>query len=220
MEKILIIEDEPDTRDNLVIQNEIFGYKAIAAEKGLEGFELFKKEEPDLIILDMKLPDIDGRDIIRLIRELSDVPIIVITGREALTEHSIVLDLGADYFLPKPWFLETLRSVINNLLQKRNSTGKVLRAGNLCIDYDAHNVKVKDEEIKLTVQQYKILEILAVNRGKLMMYDEILDFLCEKGYSCDKDNLKVAVHYIRQKIERAGGNPESIECHRSEGYIF
>ncbi|MBM2815661.1 MAG: ompR [Ignavibacteria bacterium] len=199
MNQILIIEDDQVTRENMVLLLGFHGYRTLSAEKGCKGIELLKQEEIALILLDLNLPDCDGRDVITEIRKFNnDVRIIVVTGRRELTEMPIVLQMGADDFIAKPWTMDTLYSKVEVVLRHKRMNFPFFRSGNFNMDFNARTVQVNNEMVFFTKIEYEILEILAMQAGSVIEYKELFDYFAKENYSEDKYNLKSIINKIKK----------------------
>ncbi|MBM2814231.1 MAG: operon transcriptional regulatory protein KdpE [Ignavibacteria bacterium] len=221
MAKILIIDDEEVIREGLLTLIELIGYQCIEAENGRNGLAKYKSEEPDLILLDLKLPDISGRDILTEIRKTDSItPIIVISGLDINVEMSEVMDMGADDFLSKPWTDVNLHSKIKYFLNHRRNEKNAFRIGNFSIDYDSRKIKINNNEIHFSTLQFNILELLTKNAGKAIKHEKIIDYSWTDLDRGCLETLHSEIQRIRQKIKDAGGNPEIIETSYGFGYLF
>lgn len=222
---ILLIEDERNIHTIISIALNTPDYKLITASNGKEGLSLITSQCPDLILLDLGLPDIDGQTIIQKVRTWSSVPIIVISARTNEAEKVLALDSGADDYITKPFgtseLLARIRTAIrhsnrlntNSLLYQRPFTAK-----GLTIDFDKHLVKLHDQNIHLTQIEFKIIALLAQNAGKVMTYDSIISTIW--GPYADDNNriLRVNMANIRHKIEQNPGEPNYIFTEIGVGY--
>lgn len=210
--KILLIEDEVNIVNFIKAKLESNGYQTISATGMRDGLMMTTSHCPDLIILDLGLPDADGMEVIRVIREKSLLPIIVLSARSGEMDKVMALDQGANDYITKPFGTEELLARIRSVIRNQNlihSSGKkeLYMSGKLQIDFAARQVFMDKEEVYLTRTEYSILALLAKNSGKLLTYDEIIRqvwFLSDDG-SIKK--LQVNMANIRRKLgEKPGAN--------------
>ena len=226
-DKILIIEDESRIVDLLRLRLEKEDYQVIHASKLEDGVEKEEQERPDLVILDLGLPDGDGMEFIRTVRQSSMVPIIVVSARFEESDKVQALDAGANDYVTKPFGMEELmarvRSVLrtNMLLRKGEMAedGKnLVRFGNLTVDYANHRVMVDGQEIHLTKTEYKILEYLSQNADRLLTYEEIIRYTWEWMDSVSVKKLQVNMANIRKKLGEVPGERSWIYNELGVGY--
>ena len=222
---ILLIEDEENIRTFISTTLKNQGYKITSASNGKDGMHLAASLCPDIILLDLGLPDLDGMDVIKQLRAWSAVPIIVISARTNEHEKAKALDCGADDYITKPFgtveLLARIRTSLRHGNQMKNLTSiqqKPYHCGNLTIDFDRHVVTLHDTIIHLTQIEYKLLTLLAKNSGKVLTYS----FLMEKiwGPYVDSNNqiLRVNMANIRRKIEENPATPEYVFTEIGVGY--
>ncbi len=222
---VLIIEDEKSICDFIGKTLDSHEYKVTVANNGKDGLALITSSLPDLVLLDLGLPDMDGMDIIRKTREWSSLPIIVISARTQEKEKVQALDAGADDYITKPFgtfeLLARIRTAIrhNNKLSDASQTAtRPYSADGLTIDFERRLVTLRDQEIHLTRVEYKIVSLLAKNSGKVMTYDTLIDQVW--GPYADENNriLRVNMANIRRKIEENPGEPKYIFTELGVGY--
>jgi two-component system KDP operon response regulator KdpE len=218
---IIIIEDEKNICSFIERILEPQGYRVVSAYTGKEGLQLINSGHPDLILLDLGLPDIDGLEIIKQVRSWANTPIIVLSAR--ITEESKVsaLDLGADDYLTKPFGTDELMARIRTALrhsQVSSSHGSVYAAGDLVIDFERRLVKMKDQEIHLTQIEYKLVSLLAQNAGKVMTYESIITKIWGPYADSDNQILRVNMAHIRRKLESNPAEPQYIFTEIGVGY--
>ncbi|MCS6774593.1 MAG: response regulator transcription factor [Anaerolineae bacterium] len=219
MPKLLIVEDEKVLLDLLTHHLENEGYTVIGTTNGEEGLELARREQPDLCLLDVMLPGLDGLSLCRILRRESDVAIILLTARAGEIDRVIGLDNGADDYLVKPFSLPELTARIRAALRRsprRNDT--VLRAGNLQVDLAARRVFVDSREVKLSHKEFELLATLMRNKGAVLSREFLINQVW--GYDFDGDIRTVDVHirWLREKIERDPSKPEHLQTVRGVGY--
>lgn len=225
-DKILVIEDEKSI--NYLIRTVLTanGYDAIQALTGEEACNMLDAYSPDLVILDLGLPDMDGVDIIRKLRSWSQIPIIVVSARTRERDKIEALDLGADDYITKPFGGgELLARIRTALRHTRSALGDptlsrsgCYRSGNLLIDYDKHLVQVDGQEVHLTQSEYKIVALLTRYSGKVLTYDFIIQTIWGDKASGGTQNLRANMAKIRRKIEKNPAKPEYIFTEVGVGY--
>ena len=222
---VLIIEDEKSICDFIGKTLDSHEYKVTAANNGKDGLALITSSLPDLVLLDLGLPDMDGMDIIRKTREWSSLPIIVISARTQEKEKVQALDAGADDYITKPFgtfeLLARIRTAIrhnNKLSDDSQNANRPYAANGLTIDFERRLVTLHGKEIHLTRVEYKIVSLLAKNSGKVMTYDTLIDQVW--GPYADDNNriLRVNMANIRRKIEENPGEPKYIFTELGVGY--
>lgn len=222
-EKVLLIEDDMSIIRFLKLSLETEGYKVIRAENGIEGISLFMSDNPDLIILDLGLPDIDGIEALSQIRAQSDVPILIVSAREQEKEKVEALDIGADDYITKPFHIKELLARVRVALRKRTPQvvkDKIFCLDGLRVDFDKYKVYVDDQEIHLTPIEFKLLVLLIENAGKVLTHSFIIKHIW--GYSSveDSQSLRVFMASIRRKIEKDSAHPRYIITEVGVGYRF
>lgn len=222
---VLVVEDDKYIMSlvNLLLKDE--GYKTISAVTGKEAISLFYANNPDIILLDLGLPDIDGMEVIKKIREKSNTPIIVISAREEENDKISALDCGADDYVTKPFYMGELLARIRVAERKLNNINSInneeaFTCDYLTVDYNKGLVFVDGEEVHLTPTEYKLLRLLIANRGKVLTHNYILNQIwgyCDNG---DAKSLRVFMAGLRRKIERDTANPRFILTQVGIGYRF
>lgn len=220
---ILVIEDDKSIINFLSISLKTNNYKVDVAETGLMGMSLFFTNKPDMILLDLGLPDIDGTEIIKQIRMTSKIPIIVISARGQDEEKVEALDLGADDFVMKPFSIHELLARIRVAFRRGipdTAVENVFEADGLKIDFEMRQVFVEGKEIHLTPIEYKILLLLVKNSGKVLTHKYLQNEIW--GYTEEKEfqSLRVFMANIRKKIEKDTNHPKYIMTEVGVGYRF
>ena len=225
-EKILIVEDEKSIRNFISTVLTSNGYDVLIAGSGKEAYSMITSHCPDLVILDLGLPDIDGVRIIQAVREWTQLPIIVVSARTHERDKVEALDCGADDYITKPFgtseLLARIRTAMRHMRAKTTQedlaqTG-IFQVGDLVIDYDKHSVKLKDTMIHLTQNEYKIISILGRHAGKVITYDYLLCELWGPGARGNNQILRVNMANIRRKIEDNPAEPRYIYTEIGVGY--
>lgn len=222
---ILVIEDEKSICDFISRTLELNGYKVTTAFTGKDGLQEITSALPDLVLLDLGLPDMDGNDIISKTREWSGMPIIVISARIQEKEKVEALDLGADDYITKPFGTSELLARIRTALRHSNKMStadqiamRPYHAKNLTVDFDKRLTILDGKEIHLTRVEYKIVSYLAKNSGKVITYDAIINQIWGPYAGDNNRILRVNMANIRRKIEKNPGEPEYIFTELGVGY--
>ena len=221
--QILVIDDEKDILKLLQYNLEKEGYQVLSALTGEEGFEIARAKKPDLVVLDLMLPGMDGLEICRLLKSdpgTRHIPIIMLTAKGSEIDQVVGLELGASDYIPKPFSVKVLLARLKNVFRgqenKKEETA-VLKAGSIVVDRERHSVTVKGKLIILTKLEFKILAFLMENRGKVFSRDKILDGVWQgESFVVDR-SVDAHVKSIRQKL---GKCRDSIETVRGSGYRF
>ena len=223
--KVLVIEDEKSIIDAINVAFEFRWPEAelISSISGKKGVILVKKESPDIVILDLNLPDISGFEVLKKIREFSSVPVIILTVRSDDEDILKGLEAGADDYIVKPFNYMTLLARVRAVLRRTETIpfmGKHNNAVNSRIKIDFVNQKVKADNrlVKLTPVEYKLLALLIKNKGNAVPYNMIMDEVWGKGYSGDTENIRICVRRLRKKLQ--DNPPDIIINKRGQGYIL
>ncbi|MDI1303809.1 MAG: response regulator transcription factor, partial [bacterium] len=220
--EILIIDDEIQIRKLLEIALDSNGYKTIFAVNGKEGISLAANHQPDLIILDLGLPDEDGQVVLKRLREWYKKPVIILTVKNTEEEIVKALDNGANDYLAKPFrtqeLLARIRTALRNLNQDENEP--IIEFGEISIDFTSRIVKLKNEILKLTTTEYNLLSILVKNEGRVLTHQYLLKQVWGNSYSDQTQYLRVFVAQLRKKIEEDPNRPKFIITESGVGYRF
>jgi len=216
---ILIVEDEENIRYSLITGLRREGFETIVAENGETALELARKHTPDLILLDLMLPDISGMDVCRILRRETDIPIIMVTARDAEPDVIAGLELGADDYITKPFSLSVLLARVRANLRRRKkkSPAKRLQVGNLILDSASYEAQVEDEHLDLTPRLFNLLFYLAQKNGVVCTRDEILDEIWGYEYFGETRTLDVHIYWLREKLLSTNADIE-IRTVRGVGY--
>ena len=219
---ILIIDD--DEKLNILLKNYLkdFGFQIITATRPREGLRLLEKHEPDLVILDIMLPEMDGFETCKTIRKSFKTPIIMLTARGDVMDRVVGLEIGADDYLPKPFEPRELVARIQTVLRRLNRVppDELLQFGELEIDVPKHKVQLRGEAVQLTTTEFIALTFLARNPGRVLDRDQILDEL--KGIEADAFNrtVDIVMSRLRQKLQDDPKLPTFIKTIWGAGYVF
>ncbi len=223
---IFVVEDDKAIRNLITTTLELQGYKYEVATNGKSAIMGILSTKPDIIILDLGLPDMDGVYIINKVRTWSVVPIIVVSARSDDKDKIDALDAGADDYLTKPFSIDellarlrvTMRRLKNQSIGKSSNDNNIFINGDLKIDFPAGCVYLKEEEIHLTPNEYRLLCLLAKNVGKVLTHNFILKEIWTSTLPCDTQSLRVFMATLRKKIETDTANPKYIQTHIGVGY--
>ncbi len=222
--KILLVEDEKTLAKALKFSLEKEGFKVEVAYDGEEGLKALELETPDLIILDLMLPKIDGYEFCRRLRRSSDIPIIMLTARNEDIDKILGLELGADDYLTKPFntreLLARIKAILRRAGQADQGTKKTIRMGNLQVDLIRHRVTLGDREIPLTSREYALISFLASNPGRVYSREQLLEQVWGYDFCGDARTVDVHIRHLREKIEEEPAEPRYILTVWGAGYKF
>ena len=219
--RILVIDDEPQIRKFLRISLTAEGYEVVEAARGEEGIAKSATAKPNLIILDLGLPDLDGQRVIGRIREWSDVPIIVLSVRAKDQEKVNALDKGANDYVTKPFSIEELLARIRVAFRSKLESGEQTTEfilGDLIVDVERRKVSVNGQEVKLTRKEFELLRMLAQNAGRIVTHKQILREVWGPAHEEDVHYLRIYIGHLRQKLGDDPANPKFIESEPGVGY--
>lgn len=221
--RILVIEDEPQMQKFLGASLESEGYRTLEATTGKEGLSLARTHNPDLVLLDLGLPDTDGMEVTKGLREFSTKPIIVISARGQEEDKVRALDVGADDYLTKPFGTSELMARIRVALRhssrsKEESTEPLLRIGDLEIDLDRRRVLSKGEEVHLTPNEYKLFAYLMKHAGKVLTHRQLLKEVWGAAHASQTHYLRVYMVQLRHKLEADAARPRYLVTEPGVGY--
>jgi two-component system, OmpR family, KDP operon response regulator KdpE len=224
--KVLVVDDDPRLREALEVglQLQWEDAKVISAADGESGLDLFFQELPDVVLLDVTMPRMNGFDVLKAIRRVSDTPVIMLTARGEDVDQVRGLELGADDYVPKPFSHLALMARIKAVLRRAEMPPPVdnlpdFQAGDLAIHFQNEEVTVAGQRVQLTPVEYKLLYHLVRNAGHLMPHQALLDRVWGADYDAGPEYLKVFISRLRAKLRRPEG-PEYIETERGRGYRF
>ncbi len=223
--KILIVEDERRMARFIRMNLEHDGFQVLEATRGQEGLDKLREELPDLILLDVMLPDIDGFEVLRRVREVSEIPVVMLTAKGEEDDRVRGLELGADDYVTKPFSPRELVSRVRAVLRRsealRGDTHGLIEVDErLKIDFGRREVWVEGELVKLRPTEYRLLYHLVQNAGWVMTHDQILTKVWGYEYQDEPHYVRLYVNYLRQKIEKEPSNPKYILTERAVGYRF
>ena len=220
--KILIVEDEVMIARFIELELKHEGYETDKAHDGRTGLDMILAGNYSLIVLDVMLPNLNGLEVLRRVRKESDVPIILLTARDAVMDKVAGLDAGADDYLTKPFAIEELLARIRVALKKRivrEQETRKLTIGSVTLDIDRHEVRVNDEEVELTNREFVLLQTLMENKNIVLNREKLLNDVCGYDYVGETNVIDVYVRYLRTKIDDKY-NIKLIQTVRGAGYVI
>lgn len=219
--RVLVVDDEPAIHRFLTPALVANDYDVLRADTGADALRRIASDAPDVVVLDLGLPDMDGKEVIGRVREWSEVPIIVLSAREREAEKIAALDRGADDFVNKPFgvgeLMARLRAALRHQMQRTGET-PVVRIGELEIDVPRHRVMRAAEEVRLTPKEFDLLAFLARHAGKVVTHKHILNAVWGPAHERDTQYLRVYVGQLRQKIEQDLSEPSIVLTEPGIGY--
>ena len=218
--KILVVDDDPDIVRLLKYFLEAKGRQVQTASTGAEALELFKREPPDLVILDVMLPGMDGWAVLQKIRESSQVPVLMLTGKDTPTDKAKGLLSGADDYIAKPFDLAELEARIVAVMRRYKPSARpaLIRVGDLEIDDSVKHVKVKGRTVSLSPKEYELLKLLASEPGRVFSHQEIIAAVWQNKPFITSSDVTKYIYLLREKLEDDPENPRYILTVRGFGY--
>ncbi|OHV12805.1 response regulator [Kushneria phosphatilytica] len=221
--RILIVDDELPIRRFLRISLRSQGYEVLEAETGGQGLLMAVSDQPDLVLLDLGLPDIEGQEVLQAIREQSRIPVIVVSVRDSESEKVACLDAGANDYITKPFGIQELLARVRAVLRQRSSTGESsaprrLQAGELIIDFDMRKVTLAGRLIRLTPREYAVLAMLAEHPGRVITQTQLLKDIWGPVHQRDTHYLRIIISKLRYKLGDDPEQPTLIQTEAGVGY--
>lgn len=224
MKKILIVEDDRSLVEVITYNLRKEGFDVLTASDGVRGLEIARRERPDLVLLDIMLPEMDGLELCRLLRRESNVPIIMLTAKVTETDRIVGLELGADDYVTKPFSIKELMARIRAAIRRAGAgispTTHIIQVGELSIDIARRQVTLADKPIELTPREFDLLAYLAQNRGVVIKREQILEKVWGWDFAGDTKTVDVHVSWLRHKLETDPSQPRYIITVRGTGYRF
>jgi two-component system KDP operon response regulator KdpE len=222
---VLVVDDEPRLADVVRMNLEVEGYRVLTAANGMEALARLTQDLPDLVVLDVMMPELDGFETLRRIREVSSVPVIMLTVRAEEADRIKGLEIGADDYLTKPYSPRELQTRIKAVLRRAFAPvparrRRIVVDEDLTIDFDSREVWVRGEKVTLRPTEYRLLYHLVNNAGRLMTHDSLLSKVWGHEYRDESHYLRLYITYLRQKLERDPAHPKYILTERGMGYRF
>ncbi|SFC71935.1 response regulator transcription factor [Clostridium uliginosum] len=226
-EKVLIVDDEEHIIELLRFNLLNNGYKVFSATNGIDAIKIAEKEQPNLVLLDLMLPGIDGFDVCKEIKknkETKNTSIIMLTAKGEEIDKILGLELGADDYITKPFSVRELLARVKAVLRRTYPTmqldGNIYESQSLKVDFERHEVFINNQKVDLTLKEFELLQILIKNRGKILQRETLLDKIWGYEYIGETRTVDVHIRYLRKKIEKDDKNPRFIETIRGVGYRF
>lgn len=222
MQKILVVDDEAKLVHLVQAYLQDAGYKVVAAYNGAQALQQFELESPDLIVLDLMMPEIDGLEVARRIRTQSGVPIIMLTARVEETDRVVGLELGADDYVVKPFSPRELVSRVRAVLRRGNHqpAARRLTFDRLCIDVDGHQASIDGSPVELTPSEFTLLLTMAEQPGRAFSRRQLMEAITQSGYATVERAIDTHIKNLRRKLEDDPGKPGLIHTVRGVGYKF
>ncbi|ROR72788.1 response regulator [Bogoriella caseilytica] len=220
MIRLLLVEDDPALVRTLVIVLEAHGYAVRAVTDGRSALSAVREQQPDLVVLDLGLPDLDGLDLVETVRPWYRAPILVLSARDAETTKVHALRAGADDYVTKPFGVEELLARIEALLRRSDPASDTVRSGDLAVDLAAHRVERDGDEVHLTPTEWRMLEVLVRARGALVSQQALLQTVWGPQYARETNYLRVYLAQLRHKLEDDPARPRHLLTEPGAGYRF
>ena len=223
--RILIVEDDPNLLAALEYNLQNDGYDVVTAMDGAAAVETARKEKPDIVILDVMLPKMNGFEVCRILRRETVVPILMLTARVEETDKIVGLEIGADDYMTKPFSMRELLARVSAMLRRANMTEltpasgmTIFKIGELAIDPARHRATLRETTLKLTPKEFDLLAFLVGNRGLVFTRDQLLEKVWGYDYAGDTRTVDVHIRWLRKKIETDSQKPEYLITVRGTGY--
>ena len=226
MTRVLVVEDEQSLREPLVSLLNKEGFTTVEAEDGSQAVSLFEQGNIDLVLLDLMLPGISGNEVCRIIRQTSQVPIIMLTAKDSEIDKVVGLEIGADDYVTKPYSTRELLARMKAVLRRnteavvQESAPGIIEAGSVRMDLDRHIVEVHGEKVSMPLKEFELLELLLENANRVLTRGQIIDRVWGSNYFGDTKTLDVHIKRIRSKIEDDPARPVHLLTVRGLGYKF
>ena len=223
---ILVVEDEPTLRETLADALEADGFRVVTAADGREALAQFRGERPDLVILDIMLPELSGIEVTRIIRAESGVPIVMLTAKDSELDKVVGLELGADDYVTKPFSLRELTARIRSLFRRAEATATagagptIVDLGQVQADLAGHRLLRDGQALPVKPKAFELLAFLIRNPGQVFTRDQLLEKVWGYDYAGETRTVDVHVHWLRSQIEDDPGQPVFIHTVRGVGYVF
>jgi DNA-binding response OmpR family regulator len=223
---ILVVDDEPTLRETLVDALEADGFRVVSAADGREALATFRAERPDLVLLDLMLPELSGVEVCRIIRAESSVPIVMLTAKDSELDKVVGLELGADDYVTKPFSLRELSARIRALFRRSEQAAPTdgpppaVDLGRVQVDLAGHRLVRDGEELPLKPKAFELLTFLLRHPGQVFTRDQLLERVWGYDYAGETRTVDVHIHWLRSQLEEDPADPKFIHTVRSVGYVF
>lgn len=223
--KILVVDDEATILQTLRFNLEKNGYAVCTASDGRKALSVAELEKPDLIVLDIMLPELDGIEVCREIRKRSSAPVLMLTAKDQEIDKVLALEIGADDYITKPFSIYELLARIKAHLRRMQATQQpsetaVLRGGEVELDAGRHRVTKRGQAVELAPKEFRLLQVLLENKGRVVTRQAMLDRVWGFDFYGDLQTVNVHIRWLREKIEDDPSSPKHIQTVRSRGYLF
>jgi DNA-binding response OmpR family regulator len=222
---ILVVEDEPTLRETLAEALEMDGHRVVTAATGPEALQRFRSEAPDLILLDLMLPELSGVEVCRIIRRESGVPIVMLTAKDAEVDKVVGLEVGADDYVTKPFSLRELSARIRAMFRRTDrvaepSSPGLVELGRVQADLAGHQLLRDGEPLAIKPKAFELLAFLLRHPGQVFTRDQLLEHVWGYDYGGETRTVDVHIHWLRSEIEQDPGKPRYVHTVRGVGYVF
>jgi len=222
---LLVVDDEPTLRETLAYNLEHDGYRVVTAADGREALERFRAERPDLVVLDLMLPELSGVEVCRIIRQESDVPILMLTAKDSEVDKVVGLEVGADDYVTKPFSLRELQARVRALLRRSDQQQVadrpgVVDMGRVQADLAGHRLLRDGEPLPIKPKAFELLAFLVRNPGQVFTREQLLEHVWGYDYAGESRTVDVHIHWLRSQIEEEPGSPRYLHTVRGVGYVF
>ena len=221
---ILVVDDEPTLRETVAEALEADGFRVVTAADGREALTTFREHHPDLVILDLMLPELSGTEVCRIIRRESGVPILMLTAKSSEIDKVLGLELGADDYVTKPFSLRELGARIRALLRRTEATGEdapaTIALGDLTVDLAGHRLLRDGEAVPTKPKVFELLAFLLRHAGQVFSREQLLEQVWGYDYAGETRTVDVHVHWLRSAIEADPGAPAIVQTVRGVGYVL
>jgi DNA-binding response OmpR family regulator len=224
---LLVVDDEQTLRDTLAEILEEEGYRVVTAADGREALERFRAEKPDLVLLDLMLPELSGMEVCRILRQESDVPILMLTARDSEIDKVVGLELGADDYVTKPFSLRELVARVRALLRRSEATvtgtsdvPPAIDLGRVQVDLAGHRLLRDGEPLQVKPRAFELLSFLLQNPGQVFTREQLLERVWGYDYAGETRTVDVHVHWLRAQVEEDPQRPKLLQTVRGVGYVL
>ena len=220
---ILVVEDDHTLRETLLEALEAEGYRALGAADGREALERFRADQPDLVLLDLMLPELSGIDVCRIIRAESDIPIVMLTARGSEVDKVVGLEIGADDYITKPFSIRELAARLRAIfrrVEQRSAAPPIVDLGPIQVDLAGHRALHDGQALSLKPKVFELLAFLVRNAGQVFTRDQLLERVWGYDYAGDTRTVDVHVHWLRAAIEADPSDPQLVQTVRGVGYVL
>jgi DNA-binding response OmpR family regulator len=221
---VLVVEDEPTVRETVAEALESDGLRVVTAADGREALERFRADPPDLVLLDLMLPELSGMDVCRILRRESAVPIVMLTARDSELDKVVGLELGADDYVTKPFSLRELQARVRAQLRRQESTAPAraseVRLGEVTVDLAGHRLVRNGRSLPIKPRAFELLAFLLRHPGQVFSRDQLLEHVWGYDYAGETRTVDVHVHWLRTQLEEDPARPLFLETVRGVGYVL